>query len=91
MWGSPRTGGREQQQAEREDRTEAQPRLTSGEPQLRGAAGMNGRAGPDYRPTWGWKSVSGLGSEKGVTITIQDKWGSLWGFPGGASGKEPAC
>ena len=52
---------------------------------------MNGRAGPDYRPTWGWKSVSGLGSEKGVTITIQDKWGSLWGFPGGASGKEPAC
>ena len=73
MWGSPRTGGREEQEAEGKERSKAHPRLTSGEPQLRGVAGMKGRAGPNYRPTWGWKSVSGLGSEKGMTTTIQDK------------------
>ena len=67
MWGSPRTGRKEGQEAAGGDRAKAQPRLMSGEPQLRGVAGVKGRAGPGYRPTWGWtlKSVQGWVLKKG--------------------------
>lgn len=67
MWGSPRTGRKEGQETEGGDRAKAQPRLRSGEPQLRGVAGVKGRVGPGYRPTWGWtlKSVQGWVLKKG--------------------------